>query len=270
MQNQSNYVPYIFSKDLPFIQWNDYLYTPPINKTQMHAHNCLEVGFCFEGSGVFYLNNRLVPYQRGDITIIMPNHPHIAKSNEMDLAKWHFVMVDVGFYKLLPQSINKSCLLLTPSTDLLYIYSKEFVHSFITKTNNQHTNALALGQLIINQILIQTSNEPPVNQKDHLALSTVIEYISDNYQSTIPIEKLAQISHTSLSSLRRKFKEVFNQSPQQFITQTRLHLAMSYLENSNLTISDIAHTTGFGSLSSFNRHFKTHTGMSPREYRGQY
>lgn len=268
MQNQSNYVPYVFSKKMPFIEWHTYLYTPPTTKTQMHAHNCIELGFCLEGSGVFYLNNTLHPYQKGDITIMMPNHPHIAKSDKDNLAKWHFVMLDVTFYNHLPHHLAKDSLLLSESSNLLYHYSKEFVKSFLEKDQYHPSNTLALGQLIVNQILALESNETPFNHTDHLALSQVIEYISDNYQSTISVEKLAQVSHTSIATLRRKFKAVFNQSPQQFLTQTRLNLALSHLEHSSMPITEIAYTTGFGSLSSFNRHFKAHYKISPRAYRG--
>jgi AraC-like DNA-binding protein len=38
------------------------------------------------------------------------------------------------------------------------------------------------------------------------------------------------------------------------------------MEQKDISISDVAYESGFGSIRNFNRIFKTHFGITPREY----
>jgi len=54
---------------------------------------------------------------------------------------------------------------------------------------------------------------------------------------------------------------------QQILDDTRNSLALGYIEQSSVAITEIAYLLGFSDVSNFTRAFKRWTGKSPREYR---
>jgi AraC-like DNA-binding protein len=63
------------------------------------------------------------------------------------------------------------------------------------------------------------------------------------------------------------FKRYTGQSFHSYLVQTRITFAKHYLIESKMTITDIAFHSGFNSIQTFNRVFKTLTGFTPRDYR---
>ena len=43
-----------------------------------------------------------------------------------------------------------------------------------------------------------------------------------------------------------------------------------FLEDSDLTVTQVAHAAGFGSTEALRRHFLAHTGTTPRSYRDTF
>jgi AraC family transcriptional regulator, exoenzyme S synthesis regulatory protein ExsA len=71
----------------------------------------------------------------------------------------------------------------------------------------------------------------------------------------------------SLSTFKRKFAEVYDESPLKYFTKIKVNKSIALLKNKDLRISDIAYDLGFESATTFNRVFKQQTGKSPSEYR---
>jgi len=65
----------------------------------------------------------------------------------------------------------------------------------------------------------------------------------------------------------RLIKRIFRLSPNQLIMQTRLAAAMQLLRQTDRSISDIAHSTGFYDHSAMTRAFRSATGITPTEFR---
>lgn len=90
--------------------------------------------------------------------------------------------------------------------------------------------------------------------------------IANNLYSNLTIEELAHLCGMSISTFKRTFKEVFNNSPKKYITKMKLKKASKFLASKNLRISDIAYDCGFETISTFNRAFKSQYGKSPSDY----
>lgn len=87
------------------------------------------------------------------------------------------------------------------------------------------------------------------------------------FDDALTIEDLAFLTNHSLSSFKRRFKEVFEDSPAHYIRTKRLEKASELLKTSELNITEIAYDCGFSDISYFGRAFKAHFGMTPSEYR---
>lgn len=91
--------------------------------------------------------------------------------------------------------------------------------------------------------------------------------IQHNLFASLTLEELAKLTHMSLSSFKRKFREVYHESPQKYISRKKIEKAAQLLKLDQQRISDIAYDVGFESIATFNRNFTQYYGMSPSRYR---
>ena len=91
--------------------------------------------------------------------------------------------------------------------------------------------------------------------------------ISNNLYANLSINELALLCHMSTSSFKRKFKDVYGESPKKYISRKKIEKAAQLLKSEELRISDIAWDVGFESVATFNRNFTSIYGKSPTAYR---
>ena len=98
-------------------------------------------------------------------------------------------------------------------------------------------------------------------------LKNIIAFINDNYRSDISREGLASAVGMNPNYFSSQFKEYTGRKINDYINELRIQEAMEKLKDKNIKIIDVALTTGFDSLSTFNRAFKNCTGKTPSEFR---
>ena len=79
-------------------------------------------------------------------------------------------------------------------------------------------------------------------------------------------EQIAEQLNLSLRSMQRRLRDE-QTSYQQLLDETRLELALQYINRTSLTVAQIAPLLGFSDSSNFNRAFKRWLGISPSKYR---
>lgn len=129
--------------------------------------------------------------------------------------------------------------------------------------------ALKIKELIL--LLIQTKNAASVNAlfkqlftPQHISIQ---EVVSSHIFSDLSIEDLAELSHLSISTFKRQFKNIFNDTPANYIRTKRLGKAKELLSINNLSISQIAYETRFNDVAHFSNAFKAAYNCSPSAYR---
>jgi AraC-like DNA-binding protein len=80
------------------------------------------------------------------------------------------------------------------------------------------------------------------------------------------LQELAHSAGMSRTAFAQTFKKTVGESPIQYLTQWRMTLAASRLQDKGETISSIAPSLGYRSESAFSAAFKRQWGHSPREY----
>jgi AraC-like DNA-binding protein len=110
-----------------------------------------------------------------------------------------------------------------------------------------------------------------LHQTDFLHKSTdvkkVILYIQNNFKNKILIDDICKIVNLSKSHVCKSFKKETDVTINEYIKKTRIHHCKYLLQNSNLSLLDIALETGFESHSYFTKVFKTETGVTPKQFR---
>jgi len=104
------------------------------------------------------------------------------------------------------------------------------------------------------------------NNKEQSRLKIVYKFIESNYQRTISIEEMAQLTHLSKAAFCRYFKKMTRLTFIEFLNQYRIEQAKLLLkEDKNVT--ETCYECGFESLSYFNRIFKKVVGENPLEFK---
>lgn len=89
--------------------------------------------------------------------------------------------------------------------------------------------------------------------------------VEQNITSNLTLEELAFLCHTSVSTFKRRFQKLYNQSPRQYFLQQKMELAANFLlENEHP--GEVFHKVGYESHSSFSQSFKQVYGVSPKEF----
>ncbi|MGY6648697.1 helix-turn-helix domain-containing protein [Wenyingzhuangia sp. IMCC45574] len=128
---------------------------------------------------------------------------------------------------------------------------------------------LKLNELIIH--LLSSDSSPEVlGILTHLYEKKIFEFkevVNAHICSSLGIEELAQLTNQSLSSFKKTFKQVFNDTPNNYLIGKRIEKVAQLLVVSNDTLSNIAYDCQFKTLAHMSRVFKVKYGVSPSEYR---
>lgn len=95
----------------------------------------------------------------------------------------------------------------------------------------------------------------------------VCNYITEHCTENITVDDLADIAGFSKFHFSRLFKQFSGVSCCEYLTQKRIAHAETLLIQPNISITEAAMRSGFGSLSTFNRIFKTAKNCTPSEYK---
>ncbi|OHX67859.1 helix-turn-helix domain-containing protein [Flammeovirga pacifica] len=93
------------------------------------------------------------------------------------------------------------------------------------------------------------------------------EVIHAHLYEDLSIQDLAFFTGLSLSTFKRKFKTVFDTSPNQYIKSKRLIKAENLLRVTDQRISDVAYDCGFNDIGYFSKLFKSEYNISPSDFR---
>ncbi len=107
-------------------------------------------------------------------------------------------------------------------------------------------------------------------QINHPKLLKAISAMEDNCEKTISREEIAAIAGTSCRQLERLFYQHLAISPRRYYLKLRLDRSKRLLQQTNLSIAEIAFACGFNTASHFSRCFRTIYGFTPRNDRNNH
>lgn len=252
----------------------------------LHFHNGIEIGICHEGSGVFFIDNRIIPFGPGDVSVIFPDQPHIAQSPDENPSRWSFLTVDAErlfcdmsasqFRRVKAAIEGGHCLSgILPGAEYKEISSLVGM-IFKELEDKQNDYRLAVKGLMLSLLLMvarlsgaDAESGTGAAAEDIMLLSPAVSHICAHYGEPVSVPELAKLCNLSVTHFRRLFRRTMGRAPSEYLLEVRMRMARSLLKSTGLSISEVAMSTGYDSISSFNRHFKQNCGVSPREYRKQ-
>lgn len=105
------------------------------------------------------------------------------------------------------------------------------------------------------------------NTIEYQRIKQLLEYIHTKYNQPISLETLSLYANISQRECFRCFEKILHTTPMTYITKYRISTALSLLQNTALSVTEIAFSTGFNSSSYFSKVFREYMGITPLQYR---
>jgi transcriptional regulator GlxA family with amidase domain len=101
-------------------------------------------------------------------------------------------------------------------------------------------------------------------------LTEVMAFAVEHINEPVDVDDLARRAMMSRRTFDRRFRQVAGVSALQWLLYQRVLLAQRLLEESELSIDDIARRAGFHNGITLRRHFRRQVGISPAQYRVKF
>lgn len=108
------------------------------------------------------------------------------------------------------------------------------------------------------------------NVRNADTIQKCILYMKDNLENNITLEDIAEVAGYSTSHLNVLFAKRTLYSPMTYYNQLRIQRACTYLQLTDLKISEIAYKLGYYDPFHFSKAFSKEMKLSPKKYKSKY
>lgn len=239
--------------------------------SSFHSHRFAELFYVVSGQGEFYIENEHFEVKADDLVIVNPNINHTETSKPDDPLEYIVIGVDglyllnekqspSPFYSLHHFQNHKTHILFYLQNLLLEIVDKKEMHDLVIQ------NLLEI--LLVNVLrLTQTKLSLASSTQTNHHASYLKSYIDEHFKEKLTLESLASISYMNKYYMLHNFKKYIGSSPIAYLNLKRLEESCNLLENTNLSVSQIADAIGMSSATYYTQAFKKHYNCSPSEWR---
>jgi AraC-like DNA-binding protein len=257
-----------------------YKHAVPSFEFKWHFHPEYELTYIVSGSGYRLVGDYSEPFTAGDFVLLGPNVPHTWVSDSASTENVAYVIQfaeEVALLNNLPEWNSLKPLLKSATRGAIFKADNSMIQSlrFIVKENgiSQLTtlwNLLNTLSQLENKLLASSLYQVNLNQKSASRLNKAFNFIHQNALETITLEQIADEVNMTPSSFSRFFKKMSGKTFVSYVNEFRIRQACHFLIKTDNPIPDVAFSTGFGSITHFNRTFLQLMKIPPLTYRRQY
>ena len=248
----------------------------------VHWQDSLELVYIKRGSGLVQTGAQVCTAQSGDIFVLTPGTLHAIRQAESCTMEYENIIFDVELlggaedlcaekYLLplqsgrlaLPEHITPDEVWYPQAADCL----KEAEEANRCKQFGYELCIKGALLRFLALLIAQSKALPPAEKANTQRLRAVLQWISAHYSEPVCVADAAALCQCSPNHFMRWFRQMTGQTFIIFLREYRLNAAAEALRTTEDTILSISEQCGFENLSYFNREFKAHFGMTPREYR---
>ncbi len=251
-----------------------------------HWHTAMEIIMPIENTYAVSMNKMAYSLKVGDILIIPPGELHAlyapsTGSRIVMLFDASLLSNVRGFSPIFPVLMQPR-IISKDNAPEIYEAQKELLFRIRDEYNsNNPLREAAIYALIIQMFVNIGRNHmdsdtlfPMVRQgkqKEYIEkFNMLFEYIDKNYTEDLSLETVAGVAGFSKFHFSRLFKQFTDMSFYDYLNQRRVRAAESLLLDPDIPITEIAMRSGFSSISTFNRVFKSFKECTPSEFKKMY
>ncbi|XHR30049.1 MAG: helix-turn-helix transcriptional regulator [Chthoniobacteraceae bacterium] len=123
---------------------------------------------------------------------------------------------------------------------------------------------------VCERLILETWIIPPITDPAAQSIQALLLHLRQDLAQPIDIEHEAAKRGMSPATFRRRWAQISDVSPSQYLIILRMREACRLLVETSLPVNEIGHTVGFDDEFYFSRRFRKEFQMPPREYRKAY
>ncbi len=248
---------------------------------QYHYHPEYELVCVVAGNGTRQVGNHASNYENGDLVLMGPDLPHSGFGLN---AHGMIEQVVIQFKK----DVFTPSLLQRPEMKLINVLldRSRFGISFGEATKEKalkkimrllklppferFVELMQLLQMLAGAeeytLLNSQVTLPTTIRKVHVRLQNIFNYVEQNFQEEINIQKVAAIAHLTVPAFCNYFKKIMNITFTDFINQYRIEQACILLQQEK-SVGEVCFECGFNNVPYFNKVFKNIIKKTPSEFK---
>lgn len=251
-----------------------------------HFHTQYEIFYIIEGERIFFFNNREYIARAGDLILVDTDLIHMTKSvqdsdeghnriilyiSKDKMASYDQMYPELqlvsffhDYYGVYHMNREQQAMLLTLFRNLR--------HALNNKERNYRLgidlDILSCFFKLMSQIRMQKNEFHSDNENSkYKAAYKIADYLSRNCERPISLDELSARFFLSKHYICRIFKDVTGYTITEYTNIHRIRKAKRYLEETDMSISEITFALGYESLTYFEKMFKKYMTISPLKYR---
>ncbi|MBQ8311462.1 MAG: helix-turn-helix transcriptional regulator [Clostridia bacterium] len=212
-----------------------------------------ELIFVLAGDVRIFESERRYTVRPGEMLLLAPGVEHGGFEKNMGRTAFywlHFHTDDIGAWGIAKQEM------MPPNTEKIF---RELMH--LWQTHRELTEVTLVKFLLENSL--------PREYKNKIAYE-VREYLRVHVRENLRVEGVARLFGYSADHLSRIYKQEFGHDLKEGIVRQKLTHIESLLMNTDYSIKEIAHMSGFEDENIFVKFFKYHEKITPKTYRNRF
>ncbi len=256
----NNYIPdYYYSKVVDIVG----------HEAARHVHDAFEIYYMKEGRCTYYIEDAMYKLLPGDVILIPGNTSHRTSYGGVAHTR---LLVNCS-YAYIPKPVLERLAAIGP----LYRNNKVIsqLEELFAKIEYEYSHADALSEEVLKCftaelmfVILRHKNEHEKKSEDNDFVTTVQEYIQNNYMNEVKLSAIAEMLSVSQEHLSRVFKQETGIGFKEYLTVCRLQKAEEMLKHEpGRAVSEVAYACGFNDGNYFSYKFKKAYGISPTQIR---
>ncbi len=234
--------------------WHDEFLVDP------HLHEYSELLYVETGEALTVINGKSYRIPEKHILLIPPNyiHGYTCRNTRVLCAVFSndlipLVIKEIGHRRLIPTPVD-----VADMADLI-----------ASLPDTDPKNSLYICgclHLLYDRVIRHSELDTPL-PSDGILYQKVISYLSDHYTENITLKTVASKFGYNEKYLSHTLHDLTGINFRTLLSLYRIDRAKTMLGDPVYSIADVAYKSGFSAVNTFNRMFKTFTGMTPSQYR---
>ncbi len=234
-----------------------------------HLHKYIELLYVFKGEQHIEIDNEKYCINEGELAIIFPdilhNYYRLDETKENRNTSELLIMCDPKLLgSLFPRFKDHK-----PKNPIVKkeLISEEtiFALNHLKPDSNFEVKFGYICIILSNIVNTLIVNNSKISIED--LTYKITDYIENNFTENITRESLANLFGISIYDISRLFKDRFKMNLRSYLGLIRTEYASVLIRTTDRTLTDIALTSGFESIRTFNRVFKDIYGISPTQFK---
>ena len=239
---------------------------------EKHWHRSIEIFAVFEGTLAFFINEEEYPLGSGELILLNSNEIHSISSPEANRT----IVLQIPMNVLRNVETGEGLILFTHSPKRQDSKIMELIGSMYQELQERgseyewkvQSDFFMLVYLLLTKYRKREILPEEIRHYRKLnRLSTITDYIRENFTKELSLEMVADRFGYSPSYLSRMFRKYAQTNYKTYLQNVRIEYGFQELANTDHTIGEIALNNGFPNQKAFTREFKKKYGILPSEYR---